>query len=590
MKLKRITGEPQFAPWSEDPDPPDYWEQRDYEEMRGRLRAYWNGDDVGDSMNWAEYLHPRVEKGEGGAGRFGHTGIPKVWANARAIAALVHQKQAAAERDKPAKTKKEIKREDFEKAKIRFMGRGEGGDDAFLKRWNDKIGMDPEVFKKSFLGGVPASMDIYIEGKEFKVNGKLFDKPEEQGGKRIGDYSRFINPDDHSAYSSFFELNSSKQHSDIGKKVLAGNIATYEALGIDKVSVHANIDVGGYAWAKYGYVPTKDDWDDLSRRFARSLEGSSSGRRGGGDTYEAEEWDMLSGDAQEETERRWMRDTRSDFMESEWASWRDSGQPLNEAKKEIAADFNGGHNDWALSVLKETRKERQDAALRAGQEPPPDYPFNDEQILAALAMENYESKYDDGADDPEFTWNEKDLDAAGAIPGQLHMEGIEPPFYNKLLTDEMRDEIISALTDSFNSEADSKASDMEPPDYLGEQVEEYQSEFWSGLDDAEKLRHAVTYGQADIEIEPDEEEPTLLHALVSESRTPQMDVPQTETQRLLKLAESSDPKTLWEIADTKAGKDFLLGSSWHGTLDLKDPASYARFKKYVGRVKEEKRA
>jgi hypothetical protein len=39
-----IKGKPQFAPWQEDPDPPDYWEEQDYEEMRRRLRAYWNGD------------------------------------------------------------------------------------------------------------------------------------------------------------------------------------------------------------------------------------------------------------------------------------------------------------------------------------------------------------------------------------------------------------------------------------------------------------------------------------------------------------------------------------------------------------------
>lgn len=46
-----IKGEAQFAPWSEDPDPPDYWDQSDYENMRKRLRAYWDGIDVSDKYD-----------------------------------------------------------------------------------------------------------------------------------------------------------------------------------------------------------------------------------------------------------------------------------------------------------------------------------------------------------------------------------------------------------------------------------------------------------------------------------------------------------------------------------------------------------
>jgi hypothetical protein len=31
------------------------------------------------------------------------------------------------------------------------------------------------------------------------------------------------------------------------------------------VAVHANIDVGGYAWARFGFVPKQSDWDDLRK-------------------------------------------------------------------------------------------------------------------------------------------------------------------------------------------------------------------------------------------------------------------------------------------------------------------------------------
>src|SRR3954453_23881719 len=34
-------------------------------------------------------------------------------------------------------------------------------------------------------------------------------------------------------------------------------------MGVKKVTLHANIDVGGYAWARFGFTPTQRSWDDL---------------------------------------------------------------------------------------------------------------------------------------------------------------------------------------------------------------------------------------------------------------------------------------------------------------------------------------
>jgi hypothetical protein len=49
----------------------------------------------------------------------------------------------------------------------------------------------------------------------------------------------------------------------IGKKVLRAQFDEYERMGVTKVKVHANIDVGGYAWARFGFVPTQRSWDKL---------------------------------------------------------------------------------------------------------------------------------------------------------------------------------------------------------------------------------------------------------------------------------------------------------------------------------------
>lgn len=52
---------------------------------------------------------------------------------------------------------------------------------------------------------------------------------------------------------SSFEKNPSKP-ADWGKDVLRAHMETYQRLGVHKIVTYANIDVGSYAWAKYGFV------------------------------------------------------------------------------------------------------------------------------------------------------------------------------------------------------------------------------------------------------------------------------------------------------------------------------------------------
>ena len=53
------------------------------------------------------------------------------------------------------------------------------------------------------------------------------------------------------------------QSDGISKTLLSQQIPLYEAMGRTRVDVHANIDVGGYAWGRYGFVPNQADWDAM---------------------------------------------------------------------------------------------------------------------------------------------------------------------------------------------------------------------------------------------------------------------------------------------------------------------------------------
>jgi 8-oxo-dGTP pyrophosphatase MutT (NUDIX family) len=84
-----------------------------------------------------------------------------------------------------------------------------------------------------------------------------------------GSIERQINLDTKSVYHAYFRAGRNTG-SGLGKEILRSQVALYEKLGIQQVKVSANIDVGGYAWAKYGFVQTRDEWTGITRRVLTS--------------------------------------------------------------------------------------------------------------------------------------------------------------------------------------------------------------------------------------------------------------------------------------------------------------------------------
>jgi len=90
-----------------------------------------------------------------------------------------------------------------------------------------------------------------------------------KGGK-ISEISRRIDLVEKVAEHSIFQLESSAQASGAGKAVLKGSVDLYKKIGIKEVRLNANISVGGYAWAKYGFAPDADSIGEVIDQFRRS--------------------------------------------------------------------------------------------------------------------------------------------------------------------------------------------------------------------------------------------------------------------------------------------------------------------------------
>lgn len=475
---------------------------------------------------WDESAHPRVPAGGPDGGQFGEGG------------------GGGSGSDKPSGKGSKGK-----KGKVKVASVKEFRDDKvevnsnkvdkFIESWNDAVGMDPGDFKETFLGHLPGTMILqhrYYEHSDgdvmenrISISGDLHN---EQGSK-IGTYTREIDLKNNKAESAYFALNSGAQGKGEGKTLLAANVEMYQELGLDEVKVHANIDVGGYAWAKYGYVPTEDEWDTLRGTLREKLDSGGGGSEG----YEPEEWESMSSDNQDSVFEAWAEASHDEFYDSEVESWRESGQALGDAKRDTAEKFNP-ESQWANNAVDKWRSER-----------PADAPpvLSNKRILDIVTVEHD----GEGRHDPDITIENVDW-----------------------LTDEDREGIEAALIDAFNGRAEDKANDMDPPDYVEDSIKEQQRDVWDNMSDREKFRYASNQGLIEnIEGEGGDYE------------GPAVDVSEDEKQELYSLLDEDDPKSIWALADSPGGKELLLGSDWTGKLDLHDKDTMTRFEAYVGKAK-----
>lgn len=476
---------------------------------------------------WDESEHPRVPAGGPGGGQFGEGGGGGSSGGAEYSGSQLELWPGLF----PPATgpKGEAKLDDFEKDHIE-LDRATKSDPEkagkFLQVWNDRVQSAPHDFRNQFLGGIKGTMNVRFddEAETMELEGKL----QGESGNNIGSYTRTIDFKENKAVSEFFALSSRETGKDVGKRLLAANVAMYQKLGLDEVEVHANIDVGGYAWAKYGYVPTRSSWNSLTSELIENI--------GGGGGGEVSSWEEMSDDQQSTIFETWKQDTQSEFYDSELENWHESGRALDDAKVQLADEYDS-EVKWANNAVDKWRSEHPT-------------PLTNKQILDAVEVE-YRSTSGDGRNDADFTLDDDKLTELG-------------------LPEDGRDALVKQLSNSFDGRAQDLESELDPPSYIDDSVSELQTDTWDNMRDRDKFRWASDHD-------------ALPEAEGGSSTLEGADSEEIETLR--ELAEESDPKAIWAIADSDYGKPLLLGTDWNGTLDLHDQETMDRFNAYVGKEK-----
>lgn len=144
--------------------------------------------------------------------------------------------------------------------------------------------MAKAVFEGDF-GGLSTKVDsVDGRGNYVSVGGSVYDSR----GHNVGRFTRQIQKDpttgDLTVYHAFLQINGTTQGNGFSNAFNGHLINWYRQSGVKQVTVHANIDVGGYTWASFGYdFATRSDARMMEGRFRdalRDLEaGSYHGRR-----------------------------------------------------------------------------------------------------------------------------------------------------------------------------------------------------------------------------------------------------------------------------------------------------------------------
>lgn len=89
---------------------------------------------------------------------------------------------------------------------------------------------------------------IEKSGDRLSIEGKIYNSD----GKRIGIFLRHIDSNG-SVDHSYLSVNKNSQGNGFGKRFYQNQEDSYAKLGIKEIKIHANLDVGGYAWARMGF-------------------------------------------------------------------------------------------------------------------------------------------------------------------------------------------------------------------------------------------------------------------------------------------------------------------------------------------------
>lgn len=142
--------------------------------------------------------------------------------------------------------------------------------------WDAHMDHSYDHFARQMAGPGHNLVDVTIEADgdhRLNIQAQLKDA---ESGLRVGRIERTFDFEDGSVHHDYFKLVDSAQGAGRAKSIIGSQIEFYNRMGnINKVELLADIDVGRYAWAKYGFKQSgdsNDTWRVKADRIAARLD------------------------------------------------------------------------------------------------------------------------------------------------------------------------------------------------------------------------------------------------------------------------------------------------------------------------------
>jgi hypothetical protein len=109
-------------------------------------------------------------------------------------------------------------------------------------------------FRKHFGADAVVTTEVNLDAKRVRIYAKA----------RGSTVDRVLDFDDDIVNHAYFKIAEESRGTGVAVETINEQVQLYKQMGFSRVKVHANIDVGGYVWARYGWVPNEDSWSDLA--------------------------------------------------------------------------------------------------------------------------------------------------------------------------------------------------------------------------------------------------------------------------------------------------------------------------------------
>ena len=136
-------------------------------------------------------------------------------------------------------------------------------DQRFVDDWNRYVGIKPADLLARLEAGLPAGHGLTLQIDVTGSGNVSIDGRVTRQGREIGQFIRgFHGVRGGRAWHNQFRMNADAQGQGIGRRLSANFMGLYRDLGLQRVELTASWEMGGYAWARMGFVP--DDWPALA--------------------------------------------------------------------------------------------------------------------------------------------------------------------------------------------------------------------------------------------------------------------------------------------------------------------------------------